>query len=170
MFIFLYLAITTIGGQREFKITRMLLTHVFCHLRSFGGTAGWSGDGSPVDEADDSITHHIVDRPTPQQIFENREYVQPQWAFDCANARILLPSDIYAPGKPLPPHLSPFVDNNEEGYVPEYAHKIRRLQVPMIHSLEFQHQAENNKCRSFLVLLPFLLELCILFSFLIFFV
>lgn len=28
-----------------------------------------------------------------------------------------------------PPHLSPFVDNEAEGYVPEYADTIRRLQA-----------------------------------------
>lgn len=28
-----------------------------------------------------------------------------------------------------PPHLSPFVDNEEEGYVPDYAETIKRLKA-----------------------------------------
>ncbi|KAM0023860.1 hypothetical protein Hdeb2414_s0023g00644081 [Helianthus debilis subsp. tardiflorus] len=32
-------------------------------------------------------------------------------------------------GKVLPPHLSPFVDNEAEGYVPEYGETIKRLQA-----------------------------------------
>jgi hypothetical protein len=40
-----------------------------------------------------------------------------------------MPSELYAPGVVPPPHLSPFVDNEEEGYTPEFAHTIRQLQV-----------------------------------------
>jgi pescadillo protein len=31
------------------------------------------------------------------------------------------------PSRSLPPHLSPFVDNEAEGYLPEYAEQIQRL-------------------------------------------
>jgi len=52
-----------------------------------------------------------------------------QWVFDSANWRVLIPTERYAPGKPLPPHLSPFVNNEEEGYAPDFAQEIARLQV-----------------------------------------
>jgi pescadillo protein len=55
--------------------------------------------------------------------------VQPQWLFDSINHRVLLPPELYAPGKAPPPHLSPFVDNEAEGYTPEFALKIKQLQV-----------------------------------------
>jgi pescadillo protein len=55
--------------------------------------------------------------------------VQPQWLFDSINHRVLLPGELYAPGKAPPPHLSPFVDNEAEGYTPEFALKIKQLQV-----------------------------------------
>ncbi|KAI3759956.1 hypothetical protein L1987_50343 [Smallanthus sonchifolius] len=71
----------------------------------------------------------IVDRPTQSHRFISRDYIQPQWVFDCINARIILPTEEYMVGKVLPPHLSPFVDNEAEGYVPEYAETIKRLQA-----------------------------------------
>ncbi|XXG45186.1 hypothetical protein AAC387_Pa02g0337 [Persea americana] len=98
-------------------------------IPAFGGTVSWDGDGAPFREADESITHQIVDRPTQGHIFLSREYVQPQWVFDCVNARIILPTDSYMVGRVPPPHLSPFVDNEAEGYVPEYAETIKRLQA-----------------------------------------
>eukprot|EP00897_Mesotaenium_endlicherianum_P009095 jgi/Mesen1/8213/ME000442S07493 len=96
-------------------------------IRAFGGTASWEGDGAPFPETHESITHQVVDRPAQKHMFLDREYVQPQWVYDCANTRVLLPSAAYGPGLIPPPHLSPFVDNEVEGYVPEYADTIKRL-------------------------------------------
>ncbi|KAI8533641.1 hypothetical protein RHMOL_Rhmol10G0025300 [Rhododendron molle] len=98
-------------------------------IPAFGGVVSWEGEGAPFDESDQSITHQIVDRPTQGRRFLSREYVQPQWVYDSVNARIILPVEEYLVGRVPPPHLSPFVDNEAEGYVPEYAETIRRLQV-----------------------------------------
>ena len=89
-------------------------------VRSFGGSIGWpasSGGGSPYDETNDSITHVIIDRPIVERSNETddererrhrRKYVQPQWVVDCINAGKILLEEPYAQGKILPPHLSPF--------------------------------------------------------------
>ncbi|GMH06776.1 hypothetical protein Nepgr_008616 [Nepenthes gracilis] len=98
-------------------------------ISAFGGTVSWDGDGAPFKETDQSITHQIVDRPTQVHKFLSREYVQPQWVYDCVNARIILPIDDYLVGRIPPPHLSPFVNNEEEGYIPDYAEKIKQLQA-----------------------------------------
>lgn len=52
------------------------------------------------------ITHQIIDRPKilGQPIIA-REYVQPQWVYDCINIRALIPTEEYGVGKKLPPHL-----------------------------------------------------------------
>lgn len=75
--------------------------------------------GSTFDEDDETITHQIIDRPSVDKKYISRYYVQPQWIFDCVNARSLLPTTDYLMGATLPPHLSPFVDKNRErDYVP----------------------------------------------------
>ena len=114
-------------------------------IRSFGGEAGWEGEGSPLAKSDPTITHQVMDRPPPSaadgglQVLYNdinyshpgggrrREFIQPQWVFDSANARVLVRGELYAPGQALPPHLSPFVNEDEEGYVPEYGQQLKEL-------------------------------------------
>ena len=41
----------------------------------------------------------IVDRDAQGHRFLSREYVQPQWIFDCVNARIILPTESYMVGR-----------------------------------------------------------------------
>ena len=98
---------------------------------AFGGKVGWEGADSPISITDSSITHHVIDRPKIPSSYDSlpksREYVQPQWILDCANFRFLLPLVKYGVGAELPPHLSPWVDNEEEGYTPAYAEEIECL-------------------------------------------
>ena len=97
-------------------------------ITAFGGRVGWEGALSPIKAADQRVTHHLVDRPMQSAGLQSREYVQPQWVFDCINAKVLLPTRLYGPGQKLPPHLSPFVDDEREGYLPQYREEIRRIQ------------------------------------------
>lgn len=97
-------------------------------IRAFGGVAAWEGEGSPYSENDEAVTHQVVDRPVQGHRFLSRAYVQPQWVVDSANARVLVPAGLYAPGAAPPPHLSPFVDHEAEGYTPEFAQTVAKLQ------------------------------------------
>ncbi|SCU72233.1 Pescadillo N-terminus/BRCA1 C Terminus (BRCT) domain containing protein, putative [Trypanosoma equiperdum] len=100
----------------------------------------------------ENITHFVVDRPALPPGFEKDdriEYVQPQYLFDCLNARLLLPPNGYRIGEELPPHVSPFtvaITNSTEdiaaveearrdhpkivSYVPKRVHEIRKLINP----------------------------------------
>lgn len=93
-------------------------------IRSFGGSVYTDNEENP------KYTHHIIDRNVIKNKLDSREYVQPQWVYDCVNARVLLPVQQYAIGAELPPHLSPFVDNvnDQNTYVPERAKYIQSLQ------------------------------------------
>ncbi|XP_022220108.1 pescadillo homolog [Drosophila obscura] len=90
-------------------------------IRSFGGKVSWDASvfaGATFAENDETITHQIVDRPSLSTQYISRDYIQPQWLFDCVNQRQLLPTNDYFLGETLPPHLSPFVDSKRESYIP----------------------------------------------------
>lgn len=109
---------------------------------------GWEGEESPISAKDSSITHHIVDRPQLpkdcESLPKSREFVQPQWILDCANFMILLPIAKYAVGAPLPPHLSPWVDDEEEGYKPAYSEEIERLKLGVAENAEDVEMEEQD--------------------------
>jgi pescadillo len=118
---------------------------------AFGAKVGWEGNDSPITMNDPSITHHIVDRPNLPSTYattvpKSREYVQPQWILDCANFLFLLPISRYAVGMTLPPHLSPWVNDEEEGYKPKYAEEVERLKNG--ESVDFDDTAAENDTAS----------------------
>lgn len=92
-----------------------------------GGQTVLEQPGADVTSGSAGITHVIVDRPALKAQLPDREYVQPQWVVDCFNAGMLLPIKRYQPGAELPPHLSPFVDDAREGYMPAYREELDRL-------------------------------------------
>lgn len=100
-------------------------------ILSYGGKVGWEGQDSPIAMEDSAITHHVTDRPkllpSYAKLPKSREYVQPQWILDCANFNFVLPVEKYGVGIELPPHLSPWVDDKEEGYVPKYKEDVEKL-------------------------------------------
>lgn len=98
---------------------------------AYGAKVGWEGEDSPISIKDPSITHHVIDRPKLPSSYDSlprsREFIQPQWILDCTNFMFILPIAKYSLGATLPPHLSPWVDDEEEGYKPAYAEEIERL-------------------------------------------
>ncbi|KAL7721499.1 Pescadillo-like protein [Entamoeba marina] len=96
-------------------------------------------DGEIVDDVDNErITHQIGERGEHKSI--EREYVYPQWLFDCVNENFLLPCGEYTIGSELPPHLSPYVNEEQEGYVTE-----RRKQLNAIkNNTTFEEEKEEG--------------------------
>ena len=98
-------------------------------IKAFGGEVCWDGEGSPYDADDARITHVVIDRPTKNMKLNPKVvYIQPQWVCDCANWRVLIPPKDYAPECECPPHLSPFIGADDDGYTPEYAKTLLKLQ------------------------------------------
>ncbi|NXC43021.1 PESC protein, partial [Penelope pileata] len=100
-------------------------------IRCFGGQVSWDKSlciGATYDVSDPSITHQIVDRPRVEPQVVGRYYLQPQWVFDSVNAKLCLPVADYFPGVLLPPHLSPFVTEQEGDYIPPEKLKLLAMQ------------------------------------------
>lgn len=121
-------------------------------LRSFAGEVSWDKTvalGATYQEDDSTITHQIVDRPLKGKTYLNRVYVQPQWVFDCINENMLLPVDDYLPGAVLPPHLSPFSEINDHGYVPPEKQKLIKMKLGIPeekeHKVESSQKSEQKK-------------------------
>ncbi|XP_033225638.1 pescadillo homolog [Belonocnema kinseyi] len=116
-------------------------------IRALGGEVSWDKTlfvGSSFHETDETITHQIVDRPSMEKEYLSRYYVQPQWVFDCVNAREVLPVEKYLMGAVLPPHLSPFSDNRrDQTYIPP---EERVLMDPeyRLHNLEEEEDEDEE--------------------------
>ncbi|CAK9152069.1 unnamed protein product [Ilex paraguariensis] len=101
-------------------------------IPAFGGVVSWEGEGAPLEESDQSITHQVVDKPTQGRRFLSREYVQPH-SSTCYNFLEGSSATFIA-----------FVDNEAEGYVPEYAETIKQLQAAARKKF-FQYQVWEKK-------------------------
>ncbi|KAH8738682.1 pescadillo containing BRCT domain [Cryptosporidium ryanae] len=111
------------AGLTFFVSREVPLIPVSFVIRSFGGRVGWEGECSKIKKDTDNITHFVVDRPIEflkKSIKEhpNSEFIQPQWLFDSTNELMKLPVRPYYPSERPPPHLSPFVDDSSQGYIP----------------------------------------------------
>uniref|UniRef100_A0A663DVD6 Pescadillo homolog n=1 Tax=Aquila chrysaetos chrysaetos TaxID=223781 RepID=A0A663DVD6_AQUCH len=100
-------------------------------IRCFGGQVSWDKSlciGATYDVSDPSITHQIVDRPRVEQQVVGSPRWEERWVFDSVNAKLCLPVADYFPGVLLPPHLSPFVTEQEGDYVPPEKLKLLAMQ------------------------------------------
>ena len=72
-----------------FFISREVPLEIFeTVINSCGGLYGDSSETSAFTKDDKRITHYIVDRPPAGiNMKPNKEYVQPQWIFDCLNKK-----------------------------------------------------------------------------------
>ena len=124
-------------------------------LPAFGGEYGYEGEESLYSVDSKEVTHHIMDRnvdAAKMQFDVKRDYVVPQWVYDCINHQILLPASQYKPGTPPPAHLSPFIDNKLEGYLPRRQEEVNEMKgiveevfEPEIDEQEGEDFAEEEK-------------------------
>ena len=114
-----------------FLLNRETPIYLLQHLvLSFGGIFATEEDQELL--AKNKVTHQIVDRPMVGKLDTTREYVQPQWLIDSLNNLFLLPTQSYRPGVPPPPHLSPFIDDSKEGYIPTRQKEINQLKGEIV--------------------------------------
>ncbi|KAH3743604.1 pescadillo-like protein [Pelomyxa schiedti] len=117
----------------KFFLNREVSFHVLEFvILAFGGQVSWDGEIAPYTRDDPTITHEVCDRPGMEKRVPGREYIQPQWVFDSANEKFPLPVQEYAPGKRLPPHLSPF--DSEDNYKPKRRQELDELKRQWLES------------------------------------
>ncbi|ETO27925.1 hypothetical protein RFI_09208 [Reticulomyxa filosa] len=99
-------------------------------ILSMGGKATFEQDCTTQSQRNaTNITHQVVDRPIAEDSkLKTREYIQPQWVYDCLNAGCVVPVEHYQPGVQCPPHLSPFVNYDEHHHKPSQAFVIEHWQ------------------------------------------
>uniref|UniRef100_A0A7S1I7A5 Pescadillo homolog n=1 Tax=Eutreptiella gymnastica TaxID=73025 RepID=A0A7S1I7A5_9EUGL len=136
------------------KIATLFKGFTFCintevPFKSFKFLIKAMGGYFTTDLTSPKITHHVFDRPTVKDPVPGRDYVQPQWVVDCLNCKHVLPVDQYAPGKDLPPHLSPFDDAavaDHEGrmYEPQRLKELQDIMDPTFRALAKPAEEEED--------------------------
>ncbi|GKB81264.1 pescadillo, partial [Tanacetum coccineum] len=111
-------------------------------ITSFSGVVSWEGDGAPFEESNQDINYQIVDRPTQSHKFISRDYIQPQWVFDCMNARIKLTTKDNMVGKVPPPHRLHFLTMKHKGMYPSM-----RIQLKGFKKLQSTFPSVVGYCR-----------------------
>lgn len=124
--------LTCLFKHLKFFVGREVDRQMFSFIiRACGGQVSWHRTVYPLgvlyDVDDQSITHQVVDRSHVPDMQFSRCYIQPQWIVDCVNARQLLAVKDYTTGAVLPPHLSPFVQEQDGDYVPPEKIHLNRL-------------------------------------------
>lgn len=144
------------------RIRNLLAKHVFFLNRevprysleflipAFGGEFGYEGEDSLYTSESKQITHHVMDREINEAklaLDVKRDYIVPQWVYDCINHQIMLPTSQYKPGTPPPAHLSPFVDNKLEGYLPERQEEVNDIKgiVEEVYEPEIDDEGEGEE-------------------------
>nr|GFA19776.1 pescadillo homolog [Tanacetum cinerariifolium] len=96
----LYALTRYVGAKDKTNGTNFLvMNQLLFVITSSGGLVSWEGDGAIFEESNQDINYQRLSTAA--------------MGVDCINARIIPPTEDYMVGKVLPPHLSPFVDNEE---------------------------------------------------------
>jgi len=153
-------ALKTLFSGMKFFLGREVPRESLCFvIRALGGQVSWDPylfAGATFLENDESITHQVVDRDVDTKQYLSRYYIQPQWIFDCVNARAVLPVEKYFPNAVLPPHLSPFSTEREGDYIPPEKRKFMDMEKgittpadafedPTIEEVEEEEEEEDDE-------------------------
>jgi pescadillo protein len=95
-------------------------------IKAFGGKTVLDHPSFPISIKPDSVTYYVVDRPLQNYKRDNMKLIQPQWIIDSINFNMLVPINLYAPGMVLPPHLCPFVNQEEEEFSRDCFESIKK--------------------------------------------